>query len=373
MNMTDLQMLFPETNSIPPEYRLQPIHQKEYLINGVIKIWEGDVREVYSPICVRTNGVLEQIKIGSYPRLSEKEVLEGLNAAVAAYDNGRGEWPTMSVEQRIQCMRKFILRMREKRKEVVTLLMWEICKTQGDAEKEFDRTVEYIDATINSLKKLDRVSSKFVFEQGIFAQIRRAPLGVVLCMGPFNYPLNETFTTLIPALIMGNAVLFKPAKYGALFFRPLLEAFRDCFPKGVVNTIYGDGRSITGPLMSSGKIDVLALIGSANAANAIQKQHPKPNRLKCVLGLGAKNPAIILEDADIDLSVKECLLGSLSVQRAAMHRLKDYFRSQKYCGCFLEEICRGSFFVEGRNAMGIRCRHNAVAGKRQITPYERIS
>lgn len=338
MNMTDLQMLFPETNSIPPEYRLQPIHQKEYLINGVIKIWEGDVREVYSPICVRTNGVLEQIKIGSYPRLSEKEVLEGLNAAVAAYDNGRGEWPTMSVEQRIQCMRKFILRMREKRKEVVTLLMWEICKTQGDAEKEFDRTVEYIDATINSLKKLDRVSSKFVFEQGIFAQIRRAPLGVVLCMGPFNYPLNETFTTLIPALIMGNAVLFKPAKYGALFFRPLLEAFRDCFPKGVVNTIYGDGRSITGPLMSSGKIDVLALIGSANAANAIQKQHPKPNRLKCVLGLGAKNPAIILEDADIDLSVKECLLGSLSYNGQRCTALKIIFVHKNIVDVFLKKF-----------------------------------
>ena len=228
--------------------------------------------------------------------------------------------------------------MREQRQEVVTLLMWEICKTRSDAEKEFDRTIEYIDATINSLKDLDRVSSKFVFEQGIFAQIRRAPLGVVLCMGPFNYPLNETFTTLIPALIMGNSVLFKPAKYGALFFRPLLKAFHDCFPKGVVNTIYGEGRSITGPLMSSGKIDVLALIGSANAANAIQKQHPKPNRLKCVLGLGAKNPAIVLEDADIDLTVKECLLGTLSYNGQRCTALKIIFVHKNIVEIFLKKI-----------------------------------
>jgi glyceraldehyde-3-phosphate dehydrogenase (NADP+) len=60
--------------------------------------------------------------------------------------------------------------------------------------------------------------------------VRRSPLGVVLCLGPYNYPLNETFTLLIPALIMGNPVIFKPAKHGVLF-SPLLEAFRSSFPK----------------------------------------------------------------------------------------------------------------------------------------------
>jgi glyceraldehyde-3-phosphate dehydrogenase (NADP+) len=338
LDTINLLNMFPEKNSIPAEYQIQPLHQKEYLIDGVIHMWTGNVREVYSPICVRTKDSMEPVLIGSYPLLDEKEVLKGLDAAVAAFDTGRGQWPTMSVEQRIQCMKSFILRMREKRKEIVTLLMWEICKTLPDAEKEFDRTVEYIDATINSLKDLDRVSSRFVFEQGIFAQIRRAPLGVVLCMGPFNYPLNETFTTMIPALIMGNTVLFKPAKYGALFFRPLLEALKDCFPKGVVNTIYGEGKTIIAPLMSSGKIDVLALIGSAGAANVIQKQHPKPNRLKCILGLGAKNPAIILEDADLELSVKECLLGTLSYNGQRCTALKILFVHKNISEKFLEKF-----------------------------------
>ena len=60
-------------------------------------------------------------------------------------------------------------------------------------------------------------------------------------MGPYNYPLNETFATLIPALIMGNTMVFKPPKYGVLLFNPLLEAFRSAFPKGVINTVYGKG------------------------------------------------------------------------------------------------------------------------------------
>ncbi len=120
--------------------------------------------------------------------------------------------------------------------------MWEIGKPLKDSVKEFDRTILYINDTMAALKELDRVSSRFSIEEGIIGQIRRAPLGVVLCMGPFNYPLNETFTTLIPALIMGNTAILKPPKHGALLYAPLLEAFCDVFPKGVVNIIYGEGR-----------------------------------------------------------------------------------------------------------------------------------
>jgi acyl-CoA reductase-like NAD-dependent aldehyde dehydrogenase len=190
--------------------------------------------------------------------------------------------------------------------------MWEIGKTYADSEKEFDRTVEYIYATIDALKDVDRDSSRFTIEQGIAAQIRRSPLGVVLCMGPFNYPLNETFTTLIPAIIMGNTLLFKPPKHGTLLHYPLLEAFKACFPKGVVNTIYGRGNAIVPALMESGKINVLTLIGSSKVANQLKKLHPKVNRLRAILGLDAKNAAIITKDADIKLAVQETVLGSLS-------------------------------------------------------------
>jgi glyceraldehyde-3-phosphate dehydrogenase (NADP+) len=65
----------------------------------------------------------------------------------------------------------------------------------------------------------------------------------VLCLGPYNYPLNETFA-LIPALIMGNTVVFKPAKHGVLLISPLLEAFRNSFPSGVINVVYGRGREV---------------------------------------------------------------------------------------------------------------------------------
>jgi glyceraldehyde-3-phosphate dehydrogenase (NADP+) len=216
--------------------------------------------------------------------------------------------------------------------------MWEICKNYSDSCKEFDRTVEYINDTIHAYKELDRSSSRFQIEQGIIGQIRRAPLGVVLCMGPFNYPLNETFTTLIPALIMGNTTIFKPAKFGTLLFQPLLQAFQESFPKGVVNTLYGEGHKVVPPLMSSGAVDVFAFIGSAKAANSLQKLHPKPNRLRSVLGLGAKNPAIVLKDADMDLTITECLLGSLSYNGQRCTALKILFVQRTIIDEFIQKF-----------------------------------
>src|SRR5262249_19608263 len=147
---------------------------------------------------------------------------------------------------------------------------------------------------------------------GTIGQIRRTPLGVVLCMGPYNYPLNETFATLIPAMIMGNTVVFKPPTFGVLLFKPLLEAFQKAFPKGVINTVYGRGSEIVPALLESGKINVLTLIGSSKVADYLKKMHPKVNRLRAILGLDAKNAAIVLPDADMDLAVKECVTGALS-------------------------------------------------------------
>jgi len=157
-------------------------------------------------------------------------------------------------------------------------------------------------------------------------------------MGPFNYPLNETFTTLIPALIMGNTVIFKPPRLGVLLHRPLLEAFQNSFPKGVVNTVYGEGQKVISPLMLSGKIDVLAFIGTSRVADILRKQHPKPHRLRCVLGLEAKNPAIILPHADLDLAIRECILGTLSYNGQRCTALKILFVHSQIVDTFLERF-----------------------------------
>jgi acyl-CoA reductase-like NAD-dependent aldehyde dehydrogenase len=341
MPENNLQNLFPTATEIPAAYDLkQPIEQKEYLVNGEMRQWKGKTQDVWSPIYVKTDKGFEQKRIGSYPITDAADAMEVLYAGVKAYSNGRGEWPSMTVAQRIECVEKFTQKMIQKRDEVVKLLMWEIGKSLGDSQKEFDRTVQYIYDTIGALKDIDRNSSTFLIEEGIIGQVRRSPLGVVLCMGPFNYPLNETFTTLIPALIMGNIVLFKPPKHGTLLHYPLLEAFKDSFPAGVINTLYGRGNSIIPQLMESGKIDVLTLIGSSKVADKLKKMHPKVNRLRAILGLDAKNAAIVTESADLDSAINECLLGSLSFNGQRCTAVKIIFVHKSLADKFNEGLAK---------------------------------
>src|SRR3990167_8987523 len=158
-------------------------------------------------------------------------------------------------------------------------------------------------------------------------------------MGPFNYPLNETFTTLIPALIMGNTVIFKPAKYGVLLIQPLLKAFAESFPPGVINVIYGRGRETVGALMESGSVDLFAFIGTNKGASDLKKLHPRPHRLRAALGLDAKNPGIVLPQVDLDNAVSEAITGALSFNGQRCTALKILFVHEQVLQPFLDKFC----------------------------------
>jgi glyceraldehyde-3-phosphate dehydrogenase (NADP+) len=335
--------LFPRAEDIPVDVdfaKAEGAYEKGicYLVDGEVLEWKGARSEALSPVFVRRSGKLEPRWIGPQARLDSAEALRALEAAARAWDHGRGKWPTMRVGERAERLSAFAARMQETREESVRLLMWEIGKSLSDSGKEFDRTVQYIMDTVEALKEIDRSGARFSANTGVLAHIRRAPLGVVLCMGPFNYPLNETFTTLIPALAMGNTVVAKLPKLGALCQAPLLRIFADCFPPGVINVINGEGREVAGPIVESGGIASLAFIGSSRTANILKRQHPMPNRLRCVLGLDAKNPAIVLDDADLDLAVSECVTGSLSFNGQRCTALKLLFVQRKAADAFVRRL-----------------------------------
>jgi len=324
---------------IPVEYEItKKIKQDNFLINGNLVKWQGEFSSVYSTIS--STSEYKPTLLGEIPSLGKEQAIQALDSACNAFDKGKGVWPTMKVIDRIRAMENFVEEMKQKRDVVVKLLMWEIGKNLADSQKEFDRTVDYIYDTIEAYKKIDRDSAKFEKNSGINAHIRRGPLGVVLCLGPYNYPLNETFCLLIPALIMGNTVIFKPAKHGVLLISPLMNAFAKHFPPGVVNILFGRGRVLASPIMESGKINVLALIGHSSSANSLQEAHPKKNRLRLVLGLEAKNPAIILPDADLDLTIQECLNGSLSYNGQRCTALKIIYVHEDIKEEFLDRFSR---------------------------------
>jgi glyceraldehyde-3-phosphate dehydrogenase (NADP+) len=154
-----------------------------YLIGGEIKEWEGPARDVESCLFFHWNGAFVRPSLGPAPLLDSNETMKALDAAEKAWNNGEGEWPTMTVAQRIEAVEAFTERMRAVRQTVVERMMWEIGKSELDSFKEFDRTVEYIEDTVEALKNLDRGSAGFSVENGFIAQIRRSPFGPTLCMG----------------------------------------------------------------------------------------------------------------------------------------------------------------------------------------------
>ena len=333
----EADVTFPTAAEIPADVRVDTApYAMKWLCAGEIRTWSGPGQDVLSPVCEReADGALTRMVVGRAPMLDAAASLEALAAARTAWAEGRGEWPTMRVAGRINALERFAALMRGRREEVVRLLMWEIGKTRKDAESEFDRTVQYIGDTVEAVKEVDRGAARFVMEEGFLGQIRRSPLGVVLCMGPFNYPLNETFTTLIPALVMGNTVVSKLPKYGGLAQVPLFDAMREAFPAGVVNVIQGDGATTIGPIMASGDVDVLAFIGTSRVANILKRQHPRPNRLRCILGLEAKNPAVVLPDADLEVAVRECVSGALGFNGQRCTAIKLIFVHRSIADAFV--------------------------------------
>ncbi len=337
---TGLAALFPRPDEIPAEWRHTPDETGlTLLIDGKLRRWDGPSAPVAAAVRVRLDdGTFTAIDLGPAAQASPEIGRAAVEAAARAWRGGRGEWPRASLAERVACVEAFVGRARAVRERVARVLMWEIGKPYKDCLVEFDRTVKYIEDTIATLREMARAGSVLVHGGGYAAAVRRAPLGVCLCMGPYNYAINEVYTLVIPALIMGNPVVVKTPRFGVLANALLAPALAQSFPPGVVNVVTGDGATVVGPMMESGLVDVLAFIGSARTAAILLKQHPRPNRLRTVLGLGAKNTALVLADADLDLAADEIVSGALTFNGQRCTAIKLVLAQRSIAEPLLEKL-----------------------------------
>lgn len=337
----ELSNLFPKT--LPQANFINSFNAgKQTLINGEVKPWTGETTPVDSVVMTRnTDGSLNPVTVGELASMSKTDALEALNAAKTAYNHGNGEWPATPLEKRIEAVGNFINEMKSSREDVANLLMLEIGKGSKSAYGEFDRTIEYLEETLDLARDIAKKggtvqdAGKVLYKEGPKAR------GVTLVMGPSNYPVNETLTVLIPAILMGNTTICKLPKHGALSMTPIYDAFAKSFPKGVANFISGDGATLITPIMESGDIDTFAFIGGTNTAKKIMENHPDPMFLNKVLGLGAKNPSIILPDANLDIAVAQTLKGSLSFNGQRCTALKTVFVPRDLADDFTKKYVAG--------------------------------
>ena len=129
---------------------MSPIHERTYLVGGEILKWDGTCKTVLSPVCTRTaDGEVRQVEIGSYPVMGEAQSDSELDAAVAAYDNGRGQWPTMTVAERIACMQDFVRQMVAQRATILATGGYDPGTGAGS------RAVEFVGTSVTSPALLD--------------------------------------------------------------------------------------------------------------------------------------------------------------------------------------------------------------------------
>jgi len=142
------------------------------------------------------------------------------------------------------------------------------------------------------------------------AIIERVPLGVVLAISPLNYPVNLSVSKIAPALAVGNSVVFKPATQGAISALHLTEIFRIAgLPDGLLVTITGSGKDIGDYLVTHRNIDMVTFTGSSKVGKAIAE---KIGMIPLLFECGGNNPALVLTDADMELTATEIVKGAFS-------------------------------------------------------------
>ena len=271
------------------------------LVNGEWKESNNEI-ETYSPIDNRL--------LGTVPAMSREEVDEAMKSARAALKT----WKELAPVERAKYLYKAADLIEERKEEIAKVVAEEVCKEYKSAVSEVVRTAELIRYTIEEgIRLAGEITNGGGFEAGSknkYSIIEREPVGVVLAIAPFNYPVNLSGSKIAPALIAGNTVVFKPATQGAMSGLELAKAFADAgIPAGVLNTVTGKGSVIGDYLIEHPEVNFINFTGSTEVGQRIGRlAGMKP----ILLELGGKDAAVVLEDADLEKAAKDIIGGAFS-------------------------------------------------------------
>lgn len=249
-------------------------------------------------------------EIGQVQAISRQEVDEAIAGAKLA----QKQWASLTIRERATFLYRWIDELLAAKEEIADIIMKEVGKPHLDALKEVERTADFIRYTIEEAVHMNGESMLGEnFPGGSRSKIamsHRVPVGVVLAIAPYNYPVNLSVAKIAPALMGGNAVIFKPATQGAISGVKLVEALHKAgIPGGLVNLVTGRGSVIGDYLVEHDGIDMISFTGGSNTGQHIAQ---KAKMIPLVMELGGKDPAIVREDADLSFTAKQIVSGAYS-------------------------------------------------------------
>ncbi|MDG9300668.1 NADP-dependent glyceraldehyde-3-phosphate dehydrogenase [Streptococcus pneumoniae] len=271
------------------------------LVNGKWKSSEQEIT-IYSPI--------NQEELGTVPAMTQTEADEAMQAARAALP----AWRALSAIERAAYLHKTAAILERDKEKIGTILAKEVAKGIKAAIGEVVRTADLIRyAAEEGLRITGQAIEGGGFEaasKNKLAVVRREPVGIVLAIAPFNYPVNLSASKIAPALIAGNVVMFKPPTQGSISGLLLAKAFEEAgIPAGVFNTITGRGSEIGDYIIEHKEVNFINFTGSTPIGERIGRL---AGMRPIMLELGGKDAALVLEDADLEHAAKQIVAGAFS-------------------------------------------------------------
>jgi lactaldehyde dehydrogenase/glycolaldehyde dehydrogenase len=266
--------------------------QHPMFIDGQFISWQGDNwLDVVNPA---TEEILARIPDGT---------AEDARKAIAAAERAQPAWEALPAIERAGWLRKIAAGIREKAHEISALIVAEGGKIQQLAEVEVSFTADYIDYMAEWARRYEgEILQSDRPNENIFV-FKRA-LGVTTGILPWNFPFFLIARKMAPALITGNTIVIKPSEFtpnNAVAFAKIVHDVG--LPKGVFNLVLGRGETVGQELAANPKVAMVSMTGSVGAGEKIMAAAAK-NITKVCLELGGKAPAIVLDDADLELAVK---------------------------------------------------------------------
>jgi len=304
-------------------------HKYKNLLSG---LWVDPRSKKWDKIFSPTDGSL----VGEVPAMSAEEADEFLKSAAVAQKT----WAAVPVSERAVLLHKAADILLREKGMIADVLMREIAKNKKSSLSEVTRTADLIHFTAEEGKRVtgESLSSGAFpgFHETKLSIVNRVPLGVVLAIAPFNYPINLAASKIAPALVAGNAVVFKPPTQGAISALYLARVFCEAgLPAGVLNVITGQGRAIGDHLVSHPLVNMVSFTGSSKVGKHIASlAGMKP----LLLELGGKDAAIVLEDADLFLAAQHIVAGAFSFSGQRCTAVKRILVMESVADKLIEKI-----------------------------------
>ena len=233
--------------------------------------------------------------VSVYPNSGEREANAAFDAAARAFPL----WRDTSIIQRARVMQKAARILENDLESAARDVACEVGKPIFEARLEVRRAVDLLDYYASSAWQPQGFVVPSARPQTEL-RAKRVPLGVVALITPWNFPIAIPTWKLAPALIAGNAIVLKPATYGAAGALHLIRALEQAgIPRGVVNLVIGRGAMFGKAMAEHPAVRALSFTGSVEVGNALKRALASRN-LRVQLELGSKNPFLVWRDADLN-------------------------------------------------------------------------